>query len=60
MIKEKKVTYSNSSLKLWKERKYTISIILVKKYEKGLIFLVAKRVKDITNHLPKLAKLFSQ
>ena len=60
IIKDKKVTYSNSSLKLWKERKYAISIILAKKYKKGLTFLVAKTVKDITNHLLKLAKLCSQ
>ena len=41
-----KVTYSNLSFKLCKERKS--------------IFLVKKTVKDITNHLLKLAKLFSQ
>ena len=33
-----KVTYSNSSFKLCKERKYDISITIVKKY-KGLYFL---------------------
>ena len=33
-----KVTYSNSSLKLCQERKYDISIILLKKC-KGLYFL---------------------
>ena len=40
------VTYSNLSFKLCKERKS--------------IFLVTKTAKDITNHLLKLAKLFSQ
>ena len=59
IIKDKKLTYSNSSFKLWKERKYAISLIIVKKY-KALIFLVVKTVKDATNHLLKLAKLFSQ
>ena len=30
------------------------SLILVKNYKKGLIFLEAKTVKDITNHLLKV------
>ena len=29
-----------------------------KKYKKGLIFIVAKTLKDMTNYLPKLAKVF--
>ena len=37
-----------------------ISLIFVKNYQKGLIFLVAKTVSQITNHLLTLAKLFSQ
>ena len=53
IIKDKKLTYSNSSLKLQKERKYAID-------EKGLTFLVVKTVEDITNHLLKLAKVFPQ
>ena len=60
IIKDKKVTYSNSSLKLLKERKYATELILVKSYQKGLIFLVVKTVEDITNHLLKRAKVFSQ
>ena len=60
IIKDKKVTYSNSSLKLLKERKYATELIPVKSYPKGLIFLVVKTVEDITNHLLKLAKVFSQ
>ena len=36
VIKYKKVTYSNSSLKLWRERKYAIELIPVKSYEEGL------------------------
>ena len=35
-------------------------LIPVKSYKKGLVFLLAKTVKDITNHLLKLAKAFSQ
>ena len=41
-----KVTYSNLSFKLCKQRQS--------------IFLVTKTVKDITNHLLKLGNLFSQ
>ena len=37
-----------------------VTLIPVKSYKKGLIFLVAKTKKDITNHLLKLARLFSQ
>ena len=43
--KDKKVTYYNSSLKLWLERKYTIELMLMKNWRKGLVFLVAKRIK---------------
>ena len=60
IIKEKKGTYSNSSFNLWKEKKYAIELIPVKFYRKGFIFFVAKTVKDITNHLLMLAKVFSQ
>ena len=37
-----------------------LTLIPVKSYKKGLIILVAKTKKDITNHLLKLARLFSQ
>ena len=59
-IKDKKVTYSNSSLKLWKEGKYLIELIPVENYKKGLVFFVVKTLKDITNHSLKLAKVFSR
>ena len=39
IIKDKQVTYSNSSLKQWKERKYGTEWIPVKSYNKGLKFL---------------------
>ena len=59
VIKDKKVTCFNLSLKPRKERKYAISLIPVKKHKKGLISLVAKTVKDITNHLLMLVKIVS-
>ena len=34
--------------------------IPVKKYKKGMVFLVAKTLKDIRNDSLKLAKVFSQ
>ena len=37
-----------------------MELIPVKSYMKGLVFLVAKTVKDITNKFLKLAKKFSQ
>ena len=40
IIEDKKVTYSNSSLKLRKVRKYATALIPVKSYKKGFIFLV--------------------
>ena len=55
--KDKKVTYSNSTLELWTERKYTIELIQVKSCKKGLAFLVAKTPKEIRNHFLKLAKV---
>ena len=60
IIKDKKVTYSKPSLKLWKERKDATELIPVKSYKKGLIFLVVMAVEDITNLLLKLAKAFLQ
>ena len=60
IIKDKKVTYSNSSLNLLRERKYATELIPVKSYQRGLIFLEVQTVEDITNHLLKLAKVFSQ
>ena len=59
-IKDKKVTYSNVSLKLWKETGNNIELIPVKSWNKGLVFLVTKTLKDIKNHSLKLAKMFSQ
>ena len=47
-------------IKLWKEEKCAIELIPVKSYTKGLVFLVAKTIKDITNNFIKLAKVFSQ
>ena len=57
-IKDKQVTYSNLSLKQWKERKYGTEWIPMKIFNKGLKFLDVKTVKDITNHLLRLEKLF--
>ena len=37
-LKDKKVTYSNSSLKLWIKRKYTIKLIPVENYKKATAF----------------------
>ena len=45
--KGKQVTYSNSSFKLWIERKYAIELIPVKIYKKYLVFLVKKTPKVI-------------
>ena len=56
IIKNKKVTHSNSSNKASKDRKYAIESVPVKIYKKGLIFLITKTVKDIKNHLLKLSK----
>ena len=42
------------------KQKYAIELIPVKKYKKGLVSLVEKTVKDITNHTLKLSKVFSQ
>ena len=51
-IKDIKVIYSNSSLKLWKERKYAIEQILMKSYKNFLVFLVARSLKDNVNPNP--------
>ena len=59
-IKDKKVTYYNTSIKLWKRIKYTIELISVKNYKKGLEFLMAKTLKDVANDFLKLAKVFSR
>ena len=58
IIKDKKVTYSNSSRKLLTETKHAINLIPVKSYKQGLVFFVTKTVKDTENHLLKLAKVF--
>ena len=57
-INDKKVTFSNSSLKLWTERKYAIELIPVKSSKSDPVFLVANTPKDIRNHSLKLAKVF--
>ena len=57
--KDRKVTYSKSPLELCNKTKYVIELISVKSHRKCHVFLVAKTVKDITNHLSKLAKLHS-
>ena len=54
-FQDKKVTYSNSSLKLTIEKKYVIELIRVESY----VFFVAKRLRDLTNHSLKVAKVFS-
>ena len=41
-------------------RKYAIELIPVEIFKKGLLFLMAKAAKDITDYSYKLAKLFSQ
>ena len=56
-IMDKKVTFSNSPLKLSKERKYVIDLIPVKNYKKGFVFLVETTLKDVTNYSLKLAKM---
>ena len=43
-IKDKNVTYSNSSLMVWIERKYAIDSIPVKSYKKGFAFLVTLKL----------------
>ena len=54
-----KVTNSNSPLKQRKERKCVIKLIPVKGYEKVLVFLVAKALKDATKSLSlKLEMMF--
>ena len=58
ITKDKKVTYSNLSLKLWREREYAFEKIPWKSYKKGLIFPLVKTVK-VTNHWLKLAKVDS-
>ena len=42
------------------ERKYAIELIPVKSDTKGLVFLMAKSLKEITNHSLKLEKGISQ
>ena len=59
-IKNEKVIYSNSSPKLWIDRKYAINLIPVKSYKKGFVFLWTMTLKDITNQSLKLVKVFSQ
>ena len=47
IINDKNITYSNSSLKIWKEREYAAELIPVKSYKSGLIFLVVIAATDI-------------
>ena len=54
---DKKVTFSNSPLKLSKERKYVIDLIPVKNYKKAFVSLVETTLKDVTNYSLKLAKM---
>ena len=57
IIKDKKVTYSNSSLKLRKERKYATELIPVKSYKKGLIFLVVKTVANASAYASQYSRV---
>ena len=57
-INDRKVTISNSSFELRIEEKYTTELIPVKVHNKGLVFLVAKTLKNRTNHSLKPAKVF--
>ena len=57
--KDKKLTYSNSSLELWIETKYGIDLIPVESYKKDFGFLMAMTLKDIANDHLKL-KVFLQ
>ena len=56
-MKDEKATYSNPLLKLchWK---YATESILVKSYKKYFELFVVKTVRDITNNLLKLTKVF--
>ena len=47
IINDKNITYSNSSLKIWKEREYATELIPVKSYKSGLIYLVVITATDI-------------
>ena len=55
-IKDRKVTYFNSSLKFLKERKYVIEFKPVKRYKKGHVFLMAKTLK-ISQITPNAGKV---
>ena len=55
---DKKVTFSNSPLKLSKERKNAINLIPVKNYKKAFVFLVETTLKDVINRSLKLEKMF--
>ena len=44
-IKDKKATYSNSSLKLWIESKCAFDLMTVKKYKKYFVFLMETTLK---------------
>ena len=57
IIKNKKVTHSNSLLKLWTERRYAIELIPVKSYKKGPVFPMTKTLKDIRSYSLKLEKV---
>ena len=56
IIKDKKVTYSSSSLKVQKERKYATELIPVKSYKKGLIFLVVKTVANASAYASQYSR----
>ena len=55
-IMDKKATYSNSSLKLWIERKYATDLIQVKSQKKGFVFLVSSDTKRYHKSFPKASK----
>ena len=59
-VKDKKVTYSNSSLKLLKERKCATESIPVRSYKKVLVFLMAKTLKSTANLSLRLENEFPQ
>ena len=52
----KKITYSKSSLKPWKDKKYAIELITVKSYKKGLVFSQGKNTKRYHKSFPKARK----
>ena len=56
IIKDKKVTYSNSSRKLLTETKHAINLIPVKSYKQGLVFFCDKDGKRYRKSFAKASK----